>query len=398
MILRGRAGQYTMIGSYRCFDPAPLPPNPPLELTEKLVVALSSADTALARLDGATHQLPDPELFVYAFMRQEAVLSSQIEGTQASLEDVLGFEAQPDAVDKTDDITEVINYLNAIKWGLEQLDQLPVAGRLLKGIHMRLLAEGRGSEKSPGEFRNSQNWIGQPGRPIEEAIFVPPAIPLMHDAFAKWEMFINSEYTLPPLIKFALAHAQFETIHPFWDGNGRLGRMIITLLLCKEKILARPTLYLSLYFKQRREEYYQLLQATRDQGDWESWVLFFLRGVEVTSKAALNTAFAIARLKETFLNDAQAHMSSKKAPLLAEKLFSRPYLNVSMAASILATSYPTASSIVEQFVDAGYLVQINLRSRSKTYGFKPYLDILHEGAGDLNGIISGEDHLAVNEG
>lgn len=234
---------------------------------------MSAADRALARLDGATVNLPNPDLFVYAFMRQEAVLSSQIEGTQASLEDVLQYEAG--TAGANDDLTEVINYLNAIKWGLDELKALPVCLRLVKGLHARLLAEGRGSDKSPGEFRQNQNWIGPPGTPIEKATFVPPAVPLMERALADWEKFVAEERGMPPLIKCAVAHAQFETIHPFWDGNGRLGRMIITLLLCSEKVLARPILYLSLFFKKNREEYYRRLQSIRDAGDWEGWVLFF---------------------------------------------------------------------------------------------------------------------------
>jgi len=365
-------------------------------MTEEMVVAMSSADRALARLDGAALNLPNPDLFVYAFMRQEAVLSSQIEGTQASLEDVLEYEANEEGVEKTDDITEVINYLDAMDWGLGQLPELPICLRLIKGIHSRLLKDGRGSEKTPGEFRENQNWIGPAGCSIQDATYVPPAVPLMTEALKHWEEFIAQDQKLPPLIKCAYAHAQFETIHPFWDGNGRLGRMIITLLLCNQGVLLKPILYLSLFFKQNRSEYYRLLQGTRDDGNWEDWVIFFLRGVTSTSRAALKTTNSITQLRESLLRSTQVDMSSKKAPALAEILFKNPYLTISKVRKLLDVSYPTASSIVEQFESTGFLQKVKGDQRDRVFGFKPYLDILHEGAGDLTGVISGEDYLITN--
>ena len=365
-------------------------------MTPELSLALSSADRALARLDGATLNLPNPNLFVYGFMRQEAVLSSQIEGTQASLQDVLEYEARGDSIGKTDDLTDVLNYLTAMRWGLEELKEIPVCLRLIKGLHARLLAEGRGSDRSPGEFRNDQNWIGAPGYAIEEATYVPPAVTVMQEALNQWERFLHEEKRLPPLIKCALVHAQFETIHPFWDGNGRLGRMIVTFLLCSERILAQPLLYLSLFFKKHREDYYALLQATRDDGNWEDWIIFFLRGVSVTSKIALQAAYEITKLRDRLLKDAHGNMRSRKASLLADKLFESPYLTVPKVTTMIDASYPTANSVVDEYQDAGYLDQVGSGQRDRVFAFTPYLDILHETADDLTGVISGEDYLITN--
>ncbi|MBK1667873.1 hypothetical protein CKO28_07475 [Rhodovibrio sodomensis] len=395
MKLPGRAGAYDKLGRQRRFIPKPLPPSPPLEMNQELTWALSAADRALARLDGATLYLLNPDLFVYAFMRQEAVLSSQIEGTQASIEDVLEFESGTE-LEKTLDITEVINYLSAMDYGLDELNRLPVCARLMRGLHARLLSEGRGSEKNPGEFRENQNWIGPPGCSIEEATFVPPPVDVMLTAISDWETFVNEEIQIPPLIKCALAHAQFETIHPFWDGNGRLGRMAITLILCSEKVLSRPILYLSLFFKQHRDEYYRLLQAVRDDGDWESWVIFFLRGVTTTSRAALKTSYDITTLRESMLEKARTDMRSGKASTFAETLFSRPYLKIPQVKDALGITYPTANSLVREFEDFGFVKKVRGGSRDRVYAFTPYLDILHEAAGDLTGIIGSEDYLITN--
>lgn len=396
MILYGRSGEYVNVGGIKCFSPKPLPPAPPIETTAELVKTLSAADRALARLDGATGTLPNPDLFVYAFMRQEAVLSSQIEGTQASLEDILEYEAGTDTAERTDDLFEVINYLAAMDHGLEKLPKLPISCRLAKEMHEILLRDGRGADKGSGEFRQNQNWIGPPNCAIEEATYVPPAVPLMTEAMAGWERFVNEERDLPPLIKCALAHAQFETIHPFWDGNGRLGRMIVTLMLCSEGILARPILYLSLFFKQNRDEYYSLLQDTRDNGDWERWVLFFLRGVTATSRAALETASKIMQLREQLIAKSSEISRSKKAGEFGEALFKHPYLAVKGAARILGVTYPTASALVSDFEKAGYLINAGPQDWGRVFAFKPYLDILHEGAGDLTGVLASTDYLATN--
>jgi len=354
-------------------------------MTAPLQLALSNADRALARLDGAALILPNPELFVYAFMRQEAVLSSQIEGTQSSLDDLFEYEAQPEGVETTADIIEVVHYIEAMNWGLSQLDKLPVCLRLVRGLHALLLREGRGANRMPGEFRVNQNFIGPPKSRIEEATYVPPAVPEMVEALDDWEKFIHESRDLPPLIKAALAHAQFETIHPFMDGNGRLGRMIITFLLCSEKILQRPILYLSLYFKQNRSEYYTRLQAIRDEGDWEEWIRFFLNGVTATSVAALNTAQRILTLRERLSLAAQRDMRSTKAPALSFLLFQHPYITVTRAATLIGATYPTANSVIGEFADHGYLEKLGEVRRGRIYAFRPYLQILREGASDLSG-------------
>ncbi len=395
MILSQRAGHYAVSSDgVRAFHPNPLPPDPPIKTSGKIQVELSSADRALARLDGATSILPNPDLFVYAFIRQEAVLSSQIEGTQASLEDVLVFEAAADDLQRTDDLTEIVNYLTAMRWGLDQLPKLPVSLRLIKGLHERLLAEGRGAERAPGQFRTNQNWIGPPGCTIQDATYVPPPVPHMETALKQWELFIHKASDIPPLIKCALAHAQFETIHPFWDGNGRLGRMIVTFLLCSEEILSQPLLYLSLYFKQHREEYYHLLQETRDHGNWEDWIIFFLRGVTATSKSALQSARKITNLHEKLRSEfTNISRSAKMIPLI-DKLFAQPYITVRYVEDMMNVSYPTANTLVQNLEREGIVASIRDVERNRIYAFRPYLDILHETSAELTGVIQGEDYLA----
>jgi Fic family protein len=363
-----------------------------------MLPSLSRADRALARLDGATQLLPNPDLFVYAFMRQEAVLSSQIEGTQASLEDVFEYEAAADGGIKDDDITEVVNYLEAMKWGLDELDKIPVSLRLIRELHKKLLREGRGSERAPGEFRDNQNWIGPAGCKITEATFVPPSVPKMRAALDAWEKFIHAPGDLPELIKLALIHAQFETIHPFWDGNGRLGRMIITFLLCSEKILNRPILYLSLYFRLNKDEYYRRLQDVRDQGNWEGWIIYFLRGIEATSITALNSAQRITDLQKEMMHRLHSTVRSNKAPLLAEQLFFRPYIIINTVAKLLSVTHPTASSLVEKFEKLGYLRKVAPgRRRNQVYAFEPFLRILHTATDNLASVIEGKDHLAATD-
>ena len=326
--------------------------------------------------------LPNPDLFVYAFMRQEAVLSSQIEGTQASLEDLLEFEADVSATRRTDDVAEVVNYIDAMNWGMEQLTSLPVCIRLIKGLHARLLKSGRGAERNAGEFRENQNWIGPSGCSIQEATFVPPPVPEMIKAIGDWETFLNAPTEMPTLVKCALAHAQFETIHPFWDGNGRLGRMVITFFLCAEGIISKPILYLSLFFKQHREQYYELLQATRDEGNWEDWILFFLRGVTATSRSALSAAGRTIELRESLLTEVHTRLNSNNAPVLVERLFYLPYVTVTRVSSELEVTYPTAKSLVDSFVGLGILREVSGRKRDRVFGFLPYLEILHSSAGE----------------
>ncbi len=278
---KDRAGQYIQQPTgYKAFIPSDLPPNPSVGMDPEMWDLLSRADRALGRLDGSTEILPNPDLFVFMYVRKEAVLSSQIEGTQASLMDVLEFEAQAMDSGKPSDVEEVVNYVGAMNHGLQRLQELPLSLRLIREIHEKLLANVRGGERNPGEFRSRQNWIGPPGCKLSEAFFVPPPPVEMMRALGELEKFLHDESPMPFLIKVGLAHAQFETIHPFLDGNGRVGRLLITFLLCEKGILKRPLLYLSWYFKKNRGEYYDKLQSVRDRGDWESWLKFFLKGVE----------------------------------------------------------------------------------------------------------------------
>ncbi|MDB4516852.1 Fic family protein, partial [Crocinitomicaceae bacterium] len=275
-----RAGRYvSQPTGYRAYIPEPLPPDPPVEISPELQVLLSQADRALGRLDGSIQTLPHPDLFVYMYVRKEAVLSSQIEGTQSSLQDVLAAEAQVLSPDRPRDVNEVVNYVRAMNHGLARLPDLPVCVRLIRDIHAKLLEGVRGSHLTPGELRTSQNWIGPGGCTLNEATFVPPPPHEVAKRLADLEKFLHADTHIPLLIKIGLAHAQFETIHPFLDGNGRVGRLLITFLLCEQQVLLKPVLYLSHYFKRHRNEYYSQLQAVRDAGTWEEWLSFFLRGV-----------------------------------------------------------------------------------------------------------------------
>ena len=268
-----RAGTYVrQLTGYSAFQPVDLPPNPPLQWDDELHTLLSRADRALGRLDGSIQTLPDPDLFVFMYVRKEAVLSSQIEGTQSSLNDVLEAEAAIQDATRPSDVREVLNYVDAMNHGLDRLKTLPLSVRLIREIHERLLHNVRGNQANPGEIRTSQNWIGPSGCNLHEAIFVPPPPQDVPEHLSRLEKFLHGDDNIPPLIKIGLAHSQFETIHPFLDGNGRVGRLLITFFLCHQTILTRPVLYISYYFKRHRQKYYELLQAVRDQGAWEDLI------------------------------------------------------------------------------------------------------------------------------
>ena len=337
-----RAGHYAQQpAGYRAFIPAPLPPNPPVHLTGDLQQRLSQADRALGRLDGSIQTLPNPDLFVFMYVRKEAVLSSQIEGTQSSLQDLLAAEAQILAPDRPQDVNEVINYVWAVNYGLKRLADLPISVRLIKDIHARLLDGVRGSDLTPGELRPSQNWIGPSGCTLAEAIFVPPPPQEVLKALGDLEAFLHHEDDLPLLIKIGLAHAQFETIHPFLDGNGRMGRLLITFLLCEREVLLKPVLYLSYYFKRHRTTYYERLQAVRDTGDWESWLAFFLQGVAEVSAQATETARRILALREDHraLITEQFGRAAGNGHRLLETLYERPIVSVNNVQDLIGTSY-----------------------------------------------------------
>jgi Fic family protein len=369
---------------YTAFIPENLPPNPPLNVDVRMQRLLQDASLELGRLDGLASILPNPDGFVTAFVRKEALLSSQIEGTQASLDEVLAFEAAEKGSENrrpSGGAPEVYRYVKAMNHGLKRLDQLPLSLRLIKEIHRDLLDSGRGSDKSPGEFRKSQNWIGTPGCSLKEASFVPPPPAEMREALNKLENYLHQDTDLPLLVRIAIVHAQFETIHPFLDGNGRVGRLLITFLLCHAKVLRRPLLYLSYFFKQRRSEYYEKLDAIRFGGDWEGWVLFFLQGVVDVSKQAVRAATSILELRQRHseLIHKKLPRASTKAIQLLDYCFLRPYLTASDAAEFLQVSEPTARSLIGKMVSLGALREITERNWGRIYSYREYMDILREG-------------------
>lgn len=376
-----RAGQYIeQVEGYKAFIPKPLPPTPDIMMDQEMWNLLSQADRALGRLDGATDALPNPDLFVFMYVRKEAVLSSQIEGTQASLIDVLEFESKALEPDNPKDVAEVVNYVSAINYGLERLKELPVSLRLIREIHQKLMSGVRGSERNPGEFRRSQNWIGAGGCSLSEASYVPPPPHQMLESLGNLEKFLHNPQPMPILIKVGLAHAQFETIHPFLDGNGRTGRLLITFLLCEQNILQRPLLYISYYFKKYRTEYYDHLQAVRDGGDWEGWLKFFLRGIYEVAQEAAATARKIVNLKEEHRQLVLDEMGrrSGNAIALLESLYFRPIFTVEHAQAVTNLSYPNANTLVKDLSAIGLLQEITGQKRNRAFSYAPYLAVFRD--------------------
>ncbi|MCE2487298.1 MAG: Fic family protein [Desulfurellaceae bacterium] len=375
---REEVGSYevTSIGGerVRAFVPAPLPPKPVLVLDGSLQQALESALLALGRLDGVATLLPDETLFLYAYVRKEAVLSSQIEGTQSSLSDLLLFELDEVPGAPLDDVVEVSNYVAALEHGLCRLrENFPLSNRLIREMHSELLLHGQGSDKDPGEFRRSQNWIGgtRPGN----ATFVPPPRTVVPDCMTAFERFLRAEEDgLPVLLRAGLAHVQFETIHPFLDGNGRVGRLLITLLLCQAGVLRQPLLYLSLYFKQHRSTYYDLLNHVRRTGDWEAWLAFFLEGVKLTAEGAVSTVQNDRnRIEEAGGRRAGSGLRVHDA------LKSQPILSLPAARRSTNLSFQTASSAMELLVTHGIAREITGKRRGRLFVYDQYLSILNEG-------------------
>lgn len=361
---------------YSAFIPGPVPPDPPPEVDEELRRLLSDADRALGRLDGVASVLPNPDLFVAMYVRHEAVLSSQIEGTQSTLEDVLQFEAEGRREDRPRDVEEVVNYVKAMNYGLERLEELPLSLRLIREIHARLLEGVRGAHRTPGEFRTSQNWLGPAGCNLAQADYVPPPPHEMKQALGNLEEFLHDEESFPVLIHCAVAHAQFETIHPFLDGNGRVGRLLITFLLCQRGVLHRPLLYLSYYLKAHRAMYYDRLTAIRNDGDWESWIKFFLRGVFETSESATTTARDILAFREEHRKQVGREFAgSSYGPPVLDYLYERPVLTLGMAQEELDCAYATASRLMEGFRELGILEETTGQQRNRRYRYVPYLDL-----------------------
>ena len=341
----------TMTG-YQAFVPNKLPPVPPVERDDEMQYLLSMADRKLGRLDGITRILPNPDLFLAMYVKKEAVLSSQIEGTQASLVDVLGTRDDDEqSEEKRNSVEDVVNYVRAMNYGLERLQTLPLSLRLIREIHAELIRGVRGSDKSPGEFRKTQNWIGPQGCTLVNATFVPPPVPEMQEAMGELEKFLYDDSFIPALIKIAMIHAQFETIHPFLDGNGRVGRLLITFWLCQQDILSQPLLYLSYYFKQNRTEYYDRLMNVRLHGDWENWIKFFLKGVAFTADEATNSATAILSMKDRFTQElAQISGNNNNYQRMLEYLFKAPIVTRKDIADYLGVSAPTAGALIETFL------------------------------------------------
>ena len=355
--------------------PEVLPPTPDIDFDGELRTLLSQADRDIARLDAIAALLPNPDLFVAMYVRHEAVLSSQIEGTQSTLEDVLAFEAQGTHNDSPKDVEEVINYVRAMNHGLRRLGELPLSLRLLREIHGELMQKVRGAEKTPGEFRTSQNWIGGAGSTLANASFVPPPPHALMDALGALETFLHQgKTTVPLLIRCGLAHAQFETIHPFLDGNGRVGRLLITLMLCEEQALSRPLLYLSVFLKAHRLEYYDHLTAIRNHGHWEPWLKFFLRGISHTARAATRTATDIVNMREAHRS---AVIKNSKALKLLDSLFQQPLVSPNRIAAIVGCTHPTAVKLASDLQEKGWLREVTGFDRNRLYRYQPYMDLFH---------------------
>ncbi len=388
MSIRRESGRYqtsTVVGErVQAYIPGPLPPIPPLEL-ELFYALLDKANQALGRLDAATSLLPDPQLFIYLYLRKEAVLSSQIEGTQSSLTDLLQFESGHTPDGPLDDVSETSNYVAAMEHGLKRLKEgFPVSLRLLCEIHGVLLRNGRGAERTPGEFRRSQNWIGgtRPGN----ALFVPPPPEALMECLDAFEKYLYDD-RLPLLVKLGLIHVQFETIHPFLDGNGRLGRLLLTLLLCESGVLREPLLYLSLYLKTNRNRYYELLQKVRTDGAWEEWLLFFLEGVESTARQASETAF---QLREIFSEDRRRIQEQAKSAATSLQIHSylqaKPVASISSISAGVSKTVTTVAAVLANLQQLGIVKESTGRRRNRIFVYQRCLDLIGEGTEPIPGL------------
>lgn len=381
MSMQLRAGRYVrQPNHYSAFMPEALPPVPPIAIDGAMQTMLSKADRALGRLDGSIQTLPDPDMFVFMYVRKEAVLSSQIEGTQSSLNDLLEAEAAIHDANRPSDVGEVLNYVGAMNYGLERLKELPISVRLIREIHEKLLRDVRGNHAMPGELRRSQNWIGPGGSTLNDAIFVPPPPHEVERLLSDLEKFVHTQSDLPALIKIGLIHAQFETIHPFLDGNGRVGRLLIAFYLCDQEILLKPVLYLSHWFKLHRARYYELLQNIRDKGEWEEWIKFFLEGVASVSLEATDTARAIVALREDHrrrITDRFGRAAGNGLKVL-EDLYTHPFIDNNGVMKRLGIAFPTAAELIQRFVEADMLVEVTGRERYRVWQYFPYVRLFSE--------------------
>jgi Fic family protein len=367
--------------AYWAFVPDPLPPR--IVFSDILVQTLSKADRAIGELAGLGRMVPNPSLLVRPFMRREAVLSSRIEGTQAGITDVYAYEAgqlyspgfRPTASEA--DILEVLNYVKALEYGLERVNSLPLSKRLIRELHEQLMTGVRGEYATPGEFRRSQNWIGPPGCILNEASFVPPPIEVMHHALDAFETYLHQEDTTPPLIRLAFIHYQFEAIHPFVDGNGRIGRLLISLLLAHWNILPIPLLYLSAFFERHRQTYYDLLLKVSQRGVWQDWILFFLEGIAQQAQDAINRAKRLQDLQLNWRNRLQQAGVSGLLPGVAEYLFELPIVSANDITNRFGVSHPTAMKVLRRLQALDILQEATDRDRHRIYFCRPILEILN---------------------
>ena len=379
--MTNRAG--TLVGNlsgemaYESFRPAPLPPNPPIEVSGELLTKLIDANKKIATLEGLSSRIPNMGLFVSMYVRKEALLSSQIEGTQCNLEDILN----PLIEENTNrDVSDVVNYIRATEFALERLKTLPLCNRLIKETHAVLLESVRGQEKNPGEFRYSQNWIGGQGSTLKNARYIPPNPEDMLTAMSDLEKYINSDDTLDPLIQAALIHYQFETTHPFLDGNGRVGRLLITLFLMEKDILSTPALYISYYLKMNRIEYYDRMTQVRRTGDYEQWISFFLQAFADSAEDAIHTIDRLTALhdKSTKLFDSLTKRQRTSVLKVFSYLESNPIIDIQKTATTLEMSYNTVSKVVSILIEDGILKQTDKSGKAKIYSYTEYLDILRK--------------------
>ena len=350
---------------YWAFVPNPLPP--PIDYDSETVRLLSEADRGLGNLAGIGQLLPNPHLLIAPYVRREAVLSSRIEGTQASLSDLLYFEAAEKKPPRAPDIQEVRNYVLAMEYGLKRLEKLPLSLRLVREIHARLMHSVRGERAKPGEFRQRQNWIGPPGCNLTEAAFIPPPVPEMMEALGEWEKFLHEAKDIPPLVQCALMHCQFEAIHPFLDGNGRVGRLLITFFLCERGHLPQPLLYLSAFFERHRDEYYARLLEVSRSGDWRGWIQFFLRGLATQASDAVTNSQRILALQQKYRDQLQRRKASPTALTITDELFLNPYVTATRLAKKLGVSFPTVQAAIDRLAETGIIREISGRRRNRVY-------------------------------
>lgn len=364
--------------NYWAYVPNPLPPMDMDRFSAELVGILSEADRGIGGLKSLSKLIPNPNLLVAPYVRREAVQSSRIEGTQASLSDIFYYEATKERP-KHADVLEVLNYVRAMNYGLSKLKELPLSLRLVREIHLKLMEGVRGEKMKPGEFRITQNWIGPPGCSLADATYVPPPVPEMNEALGQWEKFLHGNDPIPPLIKCALMHYQFEAIHPFLDGNGRVGRLLITFYLCERGYLEHPILYLSDFFERYRNEYYDLLLGVSQEGKWDAWLKYFVRGVAEQSKIAEENGHKILSLQKKYRQLVQKESASAPVSQVLDMLFLNPFVSLPGISNYLKITWPTAKAAVERLVKLEIVKEVSGRKRNRIYCAEELLNILAEG-------------------